>query len=166
MTNSQPTNKINTQNTTGSFSIDLRTAQDDERSIYLVGNFNGWSENDKRFKMVRIGEGHYRYTFLLKKYLPQPLEYKYVRGEWADDELDAYGNPVSKRVATNLEVKREDKVPRWQYKGLEYKPELLPKIEVLTEEFDMPESIKTRRVAVLLPHDYEDSDKRLSLIHI
>lgn len=165
MTNTEPTNETNIEEES-IFSIELSTAKDDERPIYLVGNFNGWSENDKRFKMMETEDGTYRYTFLQKKYLPRPLEYKYVRGEWADDELDEYGNPAAKRVVHELEGVVQDKVSMWQYKGLEYKPELLPKIEVLTEEFDMPESIRTRRIAVLLPHDYEQSDKKYPVLYL
>lgn len=166
MTKIQATNKIDTEEEETTFSIELMTISDDERPIYLVGNFNGWSENDKRFKMVEVEEGLYRYTFLLKKYLPVPLEYKYVRGEWADDELDEYGNFPPKRVIDKLDGKIKDVVPMWQNKGLEYQPDLLPKIEVLTEEFDMPVSIKTRRIAVLLPHDYEQSDKKYPVLYL
>lgn len=167
MTNIQTTNKmIETEQEETTFSIELTTTPDDERPIYLVGNFNAWSENDKRFKMVEVAEGKYRYTFLLKKYLPKPLEYKYVRGEWADDELDEYGNIAPKRVIKELKGQVKDVVLKWQYKGLDYQPELLPKIEVLTEEFDMPKSIRTRRIAVLLPHDYEQSDKEYPVLYL
>lgn len=147
-------------------SLELNTPSVNGDPIYLVGNFNGWRENDKWFRLKKIEEGKYRYTFLNSAMLPNPLEYKYVKGEWADDELDKYGNPMPKREVHSLEGEVQDTVLRWQNKGLEYKPEFLPKIEVIDEEFEMPQLIKTRRIAALLPCDYEESDKQYPVIYL
>ena len=151
---------------TQQLSIELITTPRDERPIYIVGNFNGWQENDKWFKMKKIEDGKYRYTFLNSNILPNPLEYKYVRGEWADDELDKYGNPTPKRELRILEGAIQDNIERWQNKGLEYNPQFLPKINVIDEEFEIPQLIKTRRIAALLPCDYEETDKRYPVLYL
>jgi predicted alpha/beta superfamily hydrolase len=50
--------------------------------------------------------------------------------------------------------------------GLHYREALLPQIEVLTESFEIPELIRTRRVAALLPHDYYQTDKRYPVLYL
>ena len=42
----------------------------------------------------------------------------------------------------------------------------LPKIEVISENFEIPQLIQTRRIAALLPHDYYDTDKRYPVLYL
>ncbi len=45
-------------------------------------------------------------------------------------------------------------------------PELLPRIEVISEHFEIPQLIKTRRISALLPHDYYQTDKRYPVLYL
>lgn len=48
----------------------------------------------------------------------------------------------------------------------EFNAGLLPKITVISEEFEIPQLIKTRRIAALLPHDYDQTDKRYPVLYL
>jgi predicted alpha/beta superfamily hydrolase len=59
-----------------------------------------------------------------------------------------------------------DTVPKWKDDGPYYPPTLLPKVETLSEQFEMPQLIRTRRISALLPHDYHDSDRRYPVLYL
>ncbi|KPP99134.1 MAG: putative hydrolase of the alpha/beta superfamily [Bacteroidetes bacterium HLUCCA01] len=50
--------------------------------------------------------------------------------------------------------------------GMDYKQELLPVIEVIDEHFEIPQLIKTRRIAAILPHNYHHTDKRYPVLYL
>jgi predicted alpha/beta superfamily hydrolase len=87
--------------------------------------------------------------------LPLPLEYKFVRGGWENQELDEFGNKTENRVLTQVSGINREFVPRWSNYGLEFNPRFLPKIKVVDEQFYIPQLKKNRKVTVLLPHDYD-----------
>lgn len=50
--------------------------------------------------------------------------------------------------------------------GMQYNEAFLPVIEIIDERFEIPQLIKTRRIAALLPHDYHSSDKRYPVLYL
>lgn len=148
--------------------IQLQTRADDQnRSVFLSGNFNGWRTGNEAYKMHQTGPGNYEFTFSSEEWLPDVLEYKYHRGDWDQVELDRFGNIKPNRVIhTREQDVQSDSVDRWLVDGLSYNPDFLPKIEILTEDFKIPELIKTRRIAALLPCDYYESDKRYPVLYL
>lgn len=50
--------------------------------------------------------------------------------------------------------------------GMEYNPAYLPVIEVIDEHFEIPQLIKTRRIAALLPHNYHETDRRYPVLYL
>jgi hypothetical protein len=43
--------------------IILTTDEDDERPVFISGNFNNWVTQDKKFEMEKVGHGLYHYKF-------------------------------------------------------------------------------------------------------
>ena len=43
--------------------IILTTDEDDERAVYISGNFNNWVTQDKKFEMEKVGQGLYHFKF-------------------------------------------------------------------------------------------------------
>jgi len=149
-----------------SLTIRLRTPIHDDRPVFLVGNFNHWDAKSRQFPMERLGQGLYEYHFG-ESHLPNfPLEYKYVKGDWGNEEVDAYGCQVNNRKLTHYQSFVEDHVPRWKEHGRSYQDALLPIPHILSEEFEIPQLIKTRRIAALLPHDYHRTDKRYPVLYL
>ena len=88
-----PTQRVNT-----AITIELTTPVDDNRPVFIVGNFNNWSVDEQRFKLRRLSHGKFMFSFPKDMILPARLEYKYVRGGWENKELDDFGNTTENRV--------------------------------------------------------------------
>lgn len=148
------------------FTFELKTASADDRPIYITGNFNNWKTADPNFRMDQIADQHYKLEVTLPEKSPLVLVYKYVKGGWEDEEVDAFGNTMDNR---NVDIRRayiSDFVPCWRTNGLSYNPEYLPVIRVLDENFEIPQLIKTRRIAVLLPYNYEQTEQRYPVLYL
>ncbi|MCB9052509.1 MAG: hypothetical protein H6556_24000 [Lewinellaceae bacterium] len=150
-----------------SLSIRLTTADEGSTPVYISGNFNGWRTGDEQYRMKQEGPGVYSFIFKDKHLLPGYLEYKYHRGNWDAGELDEHGNPAQNRRLETHQVREiSDHVPRWLKDGRAYNPAFLPEVQVISEQFEIPQLIKTRRIAALLPHDYQESDKRYPVLYL
>ncbi len=148
------------------FTFELKTLSTDDRPIYITGNFNNWKTADPAFRMVQTGQSHYRLDIALPGKPPAVLTYKYVRGGWEDEELDAYGNAKDNRIADLRSGHVSDFVPHWRREGLDYNPQFLPDIRILDENFEIPQLIKTRRISVLLPYNYEQTRLNYPVLYL
>jgi hypothetical protein len=147
--------------------LELTTPTDDRRPVYVVGNFNNWTVDESRFEMRRVSKGKFVYTFPSDLNLPRPLTYKYIRGGWENQELDAFGNTTDNRVVKNPQGVACDFVERWNNYGLTFNPAYRPKIEVLDEAFFIPQLNKKRRVVALLPYNYRTHpEKRYPVLYL
>ena len=166
MTGEQPSPQ-HTAKGSESLSIQLATTDDRSEPVYIAGNFNGWKTGDEQYRMEQEGPGLFSFIFKNKHLLPGQLEYKYHRGSWEAAELDEHGNPAAnRRLETRAVEEVSDHVPRWRKNGLAYDPALLPQIQVISEQFEIPQLIKTRRIAALLPYDYQKSSKRYPVLYL
>lgn len=137
------------------------------RPVYLSGNFNQWRTQDDNYRLKQTGPNEYTFTFPEDELLPHQLEYKYHRGDWDQVEIDRYGNSIQNRVVEwNGQRTLADQVERWLVGGKAYQDKFLPNIEVLSEDFDIPDLIKTRRIAALLPHDYHQTEKHYPVLYL
>ncbi|MEN0006422.1 MAG: alpha/beta hydrolase-fold protein [Bacteroidota bacterium] len=157
--------KDSTQN---ALTIELKTPIQTDRPIYLAGNFNDWNNSDQAFQLEALDNGNFQYTFsnAALQELPNPIEYKYTLGGWDFVELDQQGNYVENRSAKHEQGLVQDVVPRWMNAHLKFDRNLLPDIRILSESFEIPQLIRTRRISALLPHDYEQSDKRYPVLYL
>ncbi len=135
-------------------SIELTTPIDDPRPIYIVGNFNNWRVDEERFRLKRIAQGRFSFHFPNDVALPEVLEYKYVRGGWDNQELDAFGNILQNRTVRNPNGILRDAVPRWKNYGLEFNPKYLPKKLIISDNFFSEELQNHRKITALLPYNY------------
>ncbi|MEZ4980567.1 MAG: alpha/beta hydrolase-fold protein [Saprospiraceae bacterium] len=146
----------------------LEVRQDDERPIKMVGNFNDWNLDYGFISFQKISPGKYR-GFLPPFFRDHgEMIYKYTKGDWDDLEADEYGTLSFERKVDLKKVGKtiEDKVSRWLSDGKGYDEALLPIIKILPDDLGMPSLIKTRRIAALLPHDYETSGKHYPVLYL
>lgn len=146
--------------------IELSTPEDSDLPVFLTGNFNNWLVPDERFRMRKLEQGKYEFSFPFGWELPDLVEYKFVRGAWENEELDEFGKTPHNRKASSQAGRISVLVPRWRSQALMYKPEFLPRIKVIDEAFEIPQLIKTRRIAALLPHDYYETDRRYPVLYL
>ena len=148
--------------------LKLITHTDDDRPVYVAGTFNDWTAGDEAYRLQPTGKpGNYRRTFQFDDHDRRKVEYKYTRGGWEGVELGDNGqSALNHQRYTDEHWLVPDRVTRWANPGLEYRDEYLPRIEVIDEAFEIPELIRTRRVAALLPHDYATSGKRYPVLYL
>lgn len=153
--------------TNDEITLELQTLSGDDRPVFVAGNFNNWQAADENYRLQSIGSGKFRLSFVLPAGLSAHLmEYKYVRGSWETAELDEYGNATSNRQLPFRSKVAKDKVPRWNNSGVFYQASFLPQIRILSENFEIPQLIRTRRVSVLLPYNYDQTDKSYPVLYL
>lgn len=157
-------NLINSQQE--GLTIRLRTDEDDDRPVYIAGNFNNWATQDRLFQMKKLGEGSYAYQFPKDFEYPLELAYKFTKGDWSEVEIDKYGSRTPNRYCKPMVGIQEEYVERWRHNWLPYKNDFLPKVQVLSKEVEIPQLNKKRRVWVLLPHDYQRTKERYPVLYL
>lgn len=146
--------------------FELHTRNDDERPVYLSGNFNAWALEDIRFRLLKVSFGSYRLELPAEIALPEVLEYKYTKGDWGNEELDEWGKPVPNRKVRKAEAIVMDFVPHWERAGINYNRDYLPEIVLISEDFEIPQLNKRRRIWALLPYDYHRTTRRYPVIYL
>jgi predicted alpha/beta superfamily hydrolase len=144
----------------------LTTDEDDSRPVYISGNFNNWHTQDSKFEMEKIGNGLYHFKFESDFIYPEKLLYKFTKGDWSEVEIDKYGNRTENRVCKEHSGVRKEHVDKWRKNWLPFKPNFLPKVHLISEEFEIPQLNKTRRIWALLPHDYEASTETYPVLYL
>jgi predicted alpha/beta superfamily hydrolase len=144
----------------------LTTDDDDNRPVYISGNFNKWSTQDANFEMEKIGNGLYHYTFSHDFVYPKELLYKFTKGDWSEVEIDKYGNRTENRVCKQNKGSVKEHVDKWRRNWLPFKPNFIPKVELISEEFEMPQLNKKRKIWALLPHDYLTSTEKYPVLYL
>lgn len=146
--------------------IQLSTAQDDGRPFYIAGNFNDWNASDENFRLKKSTNGCFEITFEDFQDLPEILEYKYTRGNWECTELDPNGSEVQNRVLKIEAGITRDTAFGWKKRGVAHNEAYRPCIETISETFEIPQLIKTRRITALLPYNYYETDKRYPVLYL
>lgn len=150
-----------------SLRFDVTTPVNDDRPIYVSGNFCNWYPDLDAFRLWPIGPGRYALDLPPEVVLPDVVEYKYTRGSWDQAELDASGDVPPNRITRRKTGARRDYVPHWRWFGRSFNPDFLPKLGYLNNDFNVPQLRTTRRIRVFLPFDYEHSTaKRYPVLYL
>ncbi len=145
--------------------FELYTEADDDRAIYITGNFNNWNPKDYRFQLKQSDAQNY-YIEIDPQILPDQIEYKFAKGGWENVELDAHGNITPNRKVSKYIGKTVDAVEKWRFNWGPFKKEFFPIAEIISEEFYIPQLERSRKVWALLPHDYYISDKNYPVLYL
>lgn len=146
----------------GRLVLQLSTLHDDERPVWIAGNFNDWKVRDDRFRMEKTGPGQFVFAFKKQPKTDGPFEYKYVKGGWESEELDGQGSPrMNRRLELAAGIVR-DLVPNWKQTNSSF----YPQIEVISTRFSIPQLKKRRRISVLLPWNYHQTDLRFPVLYL
>lgn len=160
-----PTVKNNTKIETGLHLI-LTTDEDDSRPVYISGNFNNWRTQDKEFMMEKIGNCSYHFKFSHDFDYPATLLYKFTKGDWSEVEIDKDGNRTENRSTQKQTGIHKEHVARWRKNWLPFKQSFLPQVLLISDEFEIPQLNKTRKIWALLPHDYDSTDERYPVMYL
>lgn len=146
--------------------IILTTDEDDIRPVYISGNFNNWVTRDENYIMEKIEDNLYHFKFPIDFKFPDELLYKFTRGDWSEVEIDSYGNRTENRTSKKRKGIIKEHVANWRKNWMPFKTNFLPKVHLISEEFEIPQLNKTRKVWALLPYDYEDSAESYPVLYL
>lgn len=143
----------------------LNTAEKDSRPIFITGNFNKWNPKDHGFQLKILDENTYSID-IEDQLLGDDIEYKFTKGGWENVELDQYGNITPNRKVKKKSATTNDFVEKWRFNWGPFKDEFFPIVEVISEEFYIPQLDRYRKVWALLPYDYYISDKKYPVLYL
>lgn len=143
----------------------LYTSEADDRPIFITGNFNIWNPKDVRYQLTQIDSNNY-YIEIFNEFLPDVVEFKFTKGGWENVELDQYGNITPNKKVFKSDNEVSSRVEKWRYNWGPFKPEFFPIVEIISEEFYMPQLDRHRKVWALLPFDYYVSDKNYPVLYL
>jgi len=143
----------------------LNTAEKDSRPIFITGNFNKWNPKDYHFQLTILDENTYSID-IEDQLLGDDIEYKFTKGGWENVELDQYGNITPNRKVKKRSAATNDFVEKWRFNWGPFKDEFFPIVEVISEEFYIPQLDRYRKVWALLPYDYYISDKKYPVLYL
>ena len=144
----------------------LTTDDDDLRPVYISGNFNNWHTQDKAFMMKKIGDGMYHFKFENDFVYPTNMLFKFTKGDWSEVEIDKYGNRTENRQCNQNNGVRKEYVAKWRKNWLPFKPNFLPQVKLISDEFEIPQLNKKRKIWALLPHDYDASEDQYPVLYL
>lgn len=143
----------------------LNTAEKDSRPIFITGNFNKWNPKDYDFQLKILDENTYSID-IEDQLLGDDIEYKFTKGGWENVELDQYGNITPNRKVKKKSATTNDFVEKWRFNWGPFKDEFFPIVEVISEEFYIPQLDRYRKVWALLPYDYYISNKKYAVLYL
>lgn len=143
----------------------LTSEDNDDRAIFITGNFNKWNPKDLKFKLEKLDEKNY-YINIPDENLADDIEYKFTKGGWENVEIDQYDN-----ITPNRKIKKEAKkvqanVEKWRLNWGPFKKEFFPIVELVDEDFYIPQLDRSRKVWALLPYDYYNSEKSYPVLYL
>ena len=160
------TNDSDNDLTEPQLNIVLTTDEDDFRPVYISGNFNNWHTQDVNFQMEKIGNGLYHYKFAEDFSYPDELLYKFTKGDWSEVEIDKYGNRTENRSCREHSGVRKEHVDKWRKNWLPFKQNFLPQVQLISEEFEIPQLNRKRKIWALLPYDYDTSTDQYPVMYL
>lgn len=145
---------------------DIPKNKDSVPAYFIAGSFNDWKPNDTANKFKKVVEG----TYILDKSLGAGnYEFKITRGNWANVESGAKGNPRGNR---SLKLKNDTTIKisilNWtdEFKQLPPNHTASKNVHLLDSAFEMPQLNKKRRIWIYLPPSYEKSKTKYPVLYM
>jgi predicted alpha/beta superfamily hydrolase len=135
----------------------------DSANIFIAGNFNSWNPGNPAHQLTDNQNGTYSITFNPS---PGTLEFKFTRGSWDTVEGNASGGFRPNRTysysgtasTTNLSIDGWEDIS-----GLHTATD---NVQILDEDFFIPQLNRTRRIWIYLPPDYNTSSKHYPVLYM
>ena len=143
----------------------LPDGHDFNESLYISGSFENWTGGNEEYKLTKNGE---QYEITLSE-IPCNILYKFTLGSWATVEMDADGASIENRSFTCEDSPDTVYITIGSWTGEEeniVKSTAHKNVQVLSEEFEIPQLDRKRRVWIYLPPDYHSSNKNYPVLYM
>lgn len=132
--------------------------------IYIAGNFNNWNPGDSGYVLTDDGNGAYHVTFSPSV---GNLEFKFTRGSWPTVEGNAQGQFIPNRTLYygGGQQSVDLSIAGWEGNGGS-NGTLTWNAYILSEDFQIPQLNRNRRIWLYLPPDYETTSKTYPVLYM
>jgi predicted alpha/beta superfamily hydrolase len=136
------------------------------QNLFLAGDFDNWNAADTAWKMKLDGVGRYQ---LVKTFQKGSYSFKITKGSWDDVECDESGRDIANR---NIAISRDTiiimNVKGWKddHPMEQKKHTASANVHIISENFDVPQLGRKRRIWIYLPADYATSHKKYPVIYM
>lgn len=138
----------------------------DGAQIYIAGNFNGWNPSSAAHLLTPAGNGSY--TIQLTGLSAGTVEFKFTRGSWATVEGNENGSFMPNRTFayTGAPAGINLSILSWEDLGGAPAHTAAANVQILSNNFYMPQLNRNRRIWIYLPPDYETSGKNYPVLYM
>lgn len=133
-------------------------------SIYISGDFEGWTGGQESYKLTKEGNAF----FITIPEQEHAIGFKFTQGSWNSVERDAKGNQIDNRNY-KFDKKKDTiavKIISWDKSDDIQKSTRADNVFVLSEDFEIPQLNRKRRVWVYLPPNYKTANKSFPVIYM
>lgn len=139
---------------------------DDDAGIYIVGDFQGWDPASPQSQLEMGRDG--RWTISLEPNPPGTvIEFKFTQGSWSRVEKGIDLEEIQNRTFTfgNGDTLLA-KVYNWADEPTEAQNTTSENIQLVDEDFYIPQLDRHRRIWIYLPPDYQTSGKDYPVLYM
>lgn len=143
----------------------LPAGHDFNKSLYISGSFENWTGGNEKYKLTKNGE---QYEITLSD-IPCNILYKFTLGSWASVEMGEDGASIENRNFSCEDGEKIVYVSIGSWTGDQediVKSSAHKNVQILSEEFEMPQLDRKRRVWIYLPPNYENLDKKYPVLYM
>ena len=132
-------------------------------NLFIAGNFNSWNPGDVAYQLTDNQNGTYSITFNPS---PGTLEFKFTRGSWETVEGTETGGFRPNRTysysgtATSIDLN----IAGWE--DISGQHTAAKNVQVLDEDFYIPQLNRSRRIWIYLPPDYNSTSKHYPVLYM
>ena len=133
-------------------------------SIYISGDFEGWTRGQEIYKLGKMNN-----KFIIT--LPEQkgaINFKFTCGSWDTVERDKEGSDIQNRIYAF--GKKNDTVSveilNWDKNNVTQKLTTTENVFVLSDDFEIPQLKRKRRIWMYLPPNYETTDQSFPVIYM
>jgi len=144
---------------------DLPDNHDFNASVYISGSFEGWSGGREELQLKKV-DNTYQITLTD---IPCNILYKFTLGSWASVEMDTDGVSIENRTYSCEEGEKTIYISIGSWTGdIEnvVRSTAHKNVQVLSEEFEIPQLNTTRKISIYLPPNYQDSNESFPVIYM
>ncbi len=142
--------------------IELIAPSCSSEEVLCSSSLEDWSTGSGVVRLSRKSPGIYTGSV---PWEGKCVQYKYHLGSWDSEEVNEWGNRRTNRHYAG-DGKIYDVVPNFLDDNRNYREAFLPRIEPLPSNMPLPSEFATRRIAALLPYDYDRCQRRYPVIYL
>lgn len=134
--------------------------------LYIAGDFTGWNPGLSQYMLQKNGDGKWSIT-LAAQTAGTVIQFKFTRGTWATVEKDAAGNEMANRTFTFGSSSSSVNITISNWADINGSTSTAASnVKIISNDFEMPQLNRTRRIWIYFPPDYETSGASYPVLYM